>query len=357
MEDAAPRPAGPVRPLVLGPLTVDPPIVQAPMAGFSNFAYRRIVREFGGAGLLYTEMIPAEGFLHMVGGVKGAPERLWGVISEPRPLGVQIWDNDPEVLAEVGRRMAFECRVSVVDLNFGCPVPRVTRAESGSYLLDDPPRVGRIVERVVRACAPVPVTAKVRLGCRRDRITIFEVARAVEEAGAKALTVHGRVAEQYFKGSADWEIIGELKPRLRIPLIGNGDLDTPAKVVSAFARYGVDGVMLGRAALNRPWLLRDAAAALRGESVPPEPPVQAQRELLLRHHAWIAEHFGEERGTILMRRYACCYAHGRRGAGAFRRHVGFCRTTAEFREVVARYFLGAGDFPTPEPDAQGAPSA
>jgi len=335
------------RPLVIGALVVDPPIIQAPMAGFSNFAYRRIVRELGGAGLLYTEMISAEGFVHQPGGLKGAPQRLWGVAEEPRPLGAQIWDNDPETLAEVGRRLAGEYRVSVVDLNFGCPVPRVTRAQSGSYLLDDPPRVGRIVERVVRACAPVPVTAKVRLGCRRERITVFEVARAVEEAGAAALTVHGRVARDHFKGRADWEILAELKARLkRMPLIGNGDLDCARKVPEAFARYGVDGVMIGRAGLNRPWLFREAAAALRGEAVPAEPSPEEQRALLLRHQAWIVEHFGEERGNILMRRYACCYAHGRKGAALFRFHVSRCGTTAEFREAVERYFpgrQGAGD--------------
>jgi tRNA-dihydrouridine synthase B len=326
-------------PLKLGSQAIDPPILQAPMAGFTNFAFRRIVRELGGAGLLYTEMISAESFVHMTGGRKGAPERLWGVANEPPPLGVQIWDNDPAALADVGQRLVEEYRVSIVDLNFGCPVPRVLKAQSGSYLLDEPERVGRMVECVVKACAPVPVTAKVRLGLKRSRITVFDVGQAVRDAGAAGMTVHGRVAADYFKGKADWDAIGELKSRLgTFPIIGNGDLDSAAKVAAAFARYGVDGVMIGRAGLTSPWLFREAAAALRGEEPPPPLSLEKQRDMLLRHQAWIVERFGEEQGNVLMRRYACTYASGRRGARAFREKAAKCRTTAEFREIVERYF-------------------
>ena len=336
---AASAPGVTLRPLRIGPLLVDPPVLQAPMAGFTNFAYRRIVRELGGAGLQATEMISAEGFVRQVGGVKGSPERLWGVQDEPRPLAVQMWDNDEETLAEVGRRLAFDFRVSVVDLNFGCPVRKITHAQSGSYLLNEPGRVNRIVARVVKACAPVPVTAKIRLGCTRLKITALEVAHAIEEAGAAALTVHGRVAEDFFSGNADWDRIAQIKSRLqRMPLIGNGDLDCADKVVEAFKRYGVDGVMIARAGLSRPWLFREAAAALRGEPIPPEPSLVEQQALLLRHHQAIVEHFGEERGNILMRRYACTYAAGRPGARELRAHVAQCKTNAEFKFIVETYF-------------------
>ncbi|MCK6474195.1 MAG: tRNA-dihydrouridine synthase [Planctomycetes bacterium] len=331
--------SAPVKALRIGALVVDPPILQAPMAGFTNFAFRRIVREFGGAGLLATEMISAEGFVRMTGGVKGAPARLWGVKDEPRPLAVQMWDNDEATLAEVGRRLAGEYGVSVVDINFGCPVKRICDAHSGSYLLSEPARVGRIVERVVQACAPTPVTAKIRLGCSHKNVTAFEVARAVEAAGAAALTVHGRVAEDYFKGSADWDRIAAIKTKLdKMPLIGNGDLDSAEKVVAAFERYGVDGVMIARAALTRPWLFREAAAALRGEPVPPAPDLAEQRALMLRHHEQIVERFGEQRGNVLMRRYACNYAQGKRGAVAFRRYINRVVTNDEFRRVVDEYF-------------------
>ncbi|HEX5443522.1 MAG TPA: tRNA-dihydrouridine synthase, partial [Pirellulales bacterium] len=268
------------------------------------------------------------------------PDRLWGVIDEPRPLAVQIWDNDPATLAAVGARLAHEFGVSVVDINFGCPVRQVTvEAHSGSYLLRFPDRVGAIVERVVRACAPTPVTAKIRLGCTRDTITAVEIAQVVEGAGAAALTVHGRTAQDFFKGSADWERISSLKEHVkRIPLIGNGDLDSPGKVVEAFRRYRVDGVMIARASLAKPWLFRQAQAALAGEPVPPDLTLTEERELLLHHYRLVAQRFGDEKGTILMRKFACCYAQGRAGAREFRTHVARVAAPSEFHHVVETYF-------------------
>jgi len=329
-----------VAPLRIGPLVVDPPVLQAPMAGFTNYAYRQIVRTFGGAGLQATEMISAKGFLAIDERSHEFPERLWGVKDEPRPLAVQIWDNDPATLAEVGARLAHEFRVSVVDINFGCPVKQVTEAaHSGSYLLRDPDRVGAIVERVAKACAPTPVTAKIRLGCTRDKITAFEIAQVVEGAGAAALTVHGRTAQDFFQGSADWERIAAIKPYLkRIPLIGNGDLDSPAKVVEAFRRYDVDGVMIARAALGKPWLFKQCQAALAGRPIPRDLSLVEERALLLEHYQLVVERFGESKGTMLMRKFACCYAQGRPGAREFRTHASRVASPAEFHEVVASYF-------------------
>jgi tRNA-dihydrouridine synthase B len=329
-----------VRPLWIGPLKIDPPILQAPMAGFTNYAFRQIVREFGGAGLLATEMVCAKGFVWLDEHEAEHPDRLWGVVDEPRPLAVQIWDNDPETLAKVGRRLANEYRVSVVDINFGCPVRDVAqRAHSGSYLLREPDRMGAIIERVVAACAPTPVTAKIRLGCTRDQINAIDVAQVVEGAGAAALTVHGRTAADMFRGSADWDRIAAIKPHLkRIPLIGNGDLDSARKVVDAFRRYAVDGVMIARASLAKPWLFRQAAAALRGEVLPPDPTLAEERALLLHHYDLVCERFGAEKGTVLMRKYACCYAQGRPGARDFRSRVVKVSTPREFYDVVDTSF-------------------
>ena len=268
------------------------------------------------------------------------PTGCGGVRDEPRPLAVQIWDNDPATLALVGRRLVEEYQVSVVDLNFGCPVKQVTeKAHSGSYLLKDPPRMARIIERVVRACEPTPVTAKIRLGCTRDNVNAVDVARVVESSGAAALTVHGRTAQDFFKGSADWDRIAAIKPHLKhIPLIGNGDLDSADKVVEAFRRYDVDGVMIARACLGRPWLFQQAQAALRGQPVPADPTLAQQRACMLRHYDLVVDRFGVEKGTMLMRKYACCYAQGKHGARHFRTHVARVGTPAEFHQVVEKYF-------------------
>jgi tRNA-dihydrouridine synthase B len=262
------------------------------------------------------------------------------VAEEARPLAVQIWDNDPETLAAVGAKLAHELTVSVVDINFGCPVKQVTqKAHSGSYLLRCPATVGRIVERVVQACDPTPVTAKIRLGCTRSSINAIEVARTVESAGAAAITVHGRTAQDFFTGSADWDRISEIKEHLhRIPLIGNGDLTSPEAVVTAFDRYNVDGVMIARAALGKPWIFRQAAAALRGDPVPPDPTPEEERRLLLHHYGLVCRRFGDDRGTLLMRKFACCYAQGRPGAREFRGSVARVTTPAEFYDAVDRHF-------------------
>ena len=161
----------------------------------------------------------------------------------------------------------------------------------------------------------------------------------VEGAGAAALTVHGRTAADFFKGSADWEKISAIRPFLKnIPLIGNGDLDSPQAVVDALTRYDVDGVMIARAALGRPWLFSQAQAALRGEPIPPDTSLDAQRQLLLHHFELICQRFGLEKGCILMRKYACCYAQGRRGARTFRSRVAVINTAEEFFQVVEESF-------------------
>jgi tRNA-dihydrouridine synthase B len=341
-KDATPvsAPTRAVPPLRIGDLVIDPPILQAPMAGFTNAAFRHIVRQFGGAGLLATEMVNARGFVWLDENEAEHPDRLWGVADEPRPLAVQIWDNDPETMAKVGRRLAEEYRVSVVDINFGCPVRQVTeKAHSGSYLLREPNRMHAIISRLVEVCAPTPVTAKIRLGCSRENINCNEIARVVEEAGAAALTVHGRTAADMFRGNADWERISEIKSHLRnIPLIGNGDLDSAEKVVAAFDQYDVDAVMIARACLGRPWLFAQAAAALRGEPIPPEPTLPEQRDVMLKHYQLVVDRFGDEKGTVLMRKYACCYAQGKHGARYFRTHVAKVSTPEEFHSVVEEYF-------------------
>ena len=329
-----------VSPLRIGPVVIDPPVLQAPMAGYTNYAYRQMVREYGGVGLPATEMISAEGFVWMDRRQQELPDRLWGVRDEPRPLAVQIWDNKPETMAEVGQRLAHDFGVSIVDINFGCPVKQITeKAKSGSYLLREPDRMHEIIRRVVAACAPTPVTAKIRLGCTRNSMNATEVAQVVESAGAAALTVHGRTAQDFFRGVADWERISELKSYLkRIPLIGNGDLDSAEKVVQAFQRYDVDGVMIARASLGRPWLFAQAQAALRGEPIPPDPTLEQQRACLLNHYNLVVERFGVQRGTLLMRKYACTYAQGQPGAREFRNHAARISSPEEFYYVVETYF-------------------
>lgn len=341
-EDSVEAPPARVAPLWIGGVRVDPPILQAPMAGFTDYAYRQVVRRLGGVGMTATEMLSARGLGHQRARGVELPERLWGALDEPRPLAVQLWDNDPGRLAEAAGYVVERFRPSVVDLNFGCPAPDVAaKAQSGAYLLGDPDRIGRIVAGVVAACGATPVSAKIRLGPSSGAITAPEVARAVEEAGGAAISVHGRTADQGYRGRADWEAIARVKQSVqRMPVVGNGDLRRAADVVEAFRRWPVDGVMIGRAALGRPWLFRQSAAALRGEPAPPDPSPAEQRDCLIEHYRLVVAQHGAERGTILMRRWACCYAQGLPGVRALRARIARVAAPGELIEAVDGFFAG-----------------
>ena len=329
-------------PVFIGPLRVDPPVFSAPMAGFTNYAYREMLRFFGGAGLIATEMVSARSFVELEKRGEDHPDRLWGVREEPRPLAVQIWDNDPETLAELGSRLAHDYRVSVVDLNFGCPAKQIAgRSASGSYLLKTPEKIAAIVKRVADAARPVPVSAKIRLGWTRDTINACEIAVAVEEAGAAALFVHGRTAQEMYSGTANWDAIAAIKPFLkRIPLIGNGDIKTASDAVSRLRDYPVDGVMIGRGGLNRPWIFRQIRQMLDGKEPEPEPSLTEQRDILLKHYELVRERFGETLAVILMRKYACDYALGKPGARRFRSTISQAKDHAQFLQVVGEDFPG-----------------
>lgn len=327
-----------IKPVKIGDLRIDPPLLQAPMAGFSDHAFRRILRGFGGVGLYVTEMVSARGAMAMRERGEEEPARLWGAAEEPRPLAVQIWDNDPGKLAALAARLVEEYAVSVIDVNFGCPAKDVSqKAESGAYLLQYPRRMEAIVRRVVDACGSTPVTAKIRLGPSRQRITAVEAALAVAEAGAAAVTVHGRTAADMYRGRADWDAIALVKQSVRrIPVVGNGDIATVEAAIAAFSRYGVDGAMIGRAGLSRPWLFAQIAAALAGRPVPPEPSYAERERILLEHYRLMVERYGEEKGTVLMRRIACRHACGLPGAKQFRADVARAKNREEFEGVVRR---------------------
>ena len=330
--------------LSIGPVTVDPPLFSAPMAGYTTAPLRTLLRHFGGVGLIATEMVSARSFVYMDAAGDGHPERLWGVSDEPRPLAVQIWDNIPETLEETAVRLVSEYHVSVIDINFGCPAKRIAGSSaSGSYLLRDPQKVGDLVGRVARRIAPTPVTAKIRLGLTADSVNAGDVAQAVEGAGGAALTVHGRTAAQMYRGKADWDAIARVKDYLkRIPLIGNGDITTPEEGIARLRGWPVDGIMIGRGAMSQPWIFHQIAEGLAGRPIPPAPTLREQHALLLRHFDLVLDRFGEEKGTILMRKWACDWSHGRFGGRAFRAAVSAVKDAAAFRGLVDEFFSDNG---------------
>lgn len=324
----------PPPPLILGPLTLKTPVLAAPIAGFTDLVFRSIVREHGGCGLIYTEMVSAGGWV--IG--KFPPDRLRGVAEEERPLGVQLWDREPAMVEEAARRLV-DYGVSIIDLNFGCPKKRIMGKQgAGAKLMRDPETIARMVEATVRGAGSIPVTAKMRLGPHRESLTAPDVARAAESAGAVGVTVHGRTAKDSYGTPVNHELLAEVVSAVSIPVIANGDIDGPEAALRTFANTGAAGVMVARAALSRPWVFRDITCALRGEPVPPPPSLAEQRSQLLRHHERLVDAQGDPWGTVLMRKFACRYLSGVPGAKEFRAAISRAEDSADFRRIVDTLF-------------------
>ena len=320
--------------LRLGSLELESRTLSAPVAGFTDILFRRVMREYGGCGLIFTEMVSAGGW------VQGRipPARLDGVRDEPRPLGVQLWDREPAMIREAAFRLR-DYGVSLIDLNFGCPKRRIMGKQgAGATLLRDPATVGELVAAAVDGAGDIPVTAKIRLGPAVDEHTAVEVARSAEGSGAVAITVHGRTADQPYSRPCQFSGIARVAEALSIPVIANGDIVDAESALHALEMTGASGVMVARTALSRPWVFREIAAALRGEPLPPPPTLRAQLEALLRHHAAMVELHGDARGTILMRKFAGRSLAGIPGVGAFRAAVNRAQSAEQFRDVIEERF-------------------
>jgi len=300
---------------------------------------------FGGVDLIFTEMVSARSFAELEARGMEPPSRLWGIREEARPLSVQIWDNDPDTLAHFAHQLAFDFNVSNIDLNFGCPAKQIAgKSASGSYLLQFPERIGDIVQKVVAAAkAPngtaLPVTAKIRLGRTRDTINAMDVAQAVESAGAAGLTIHGRTAADMYRGEANWEEIAKVKPKLRsIPLIGNGDIKTVEDALFRIRNFPVDGIMIGRGGIAKPWLFRQIAQTLRGKPADAEPTGQQISEIIRQHFAILQRQFNEHTALILIGKTVCHYATSKSGARKFRNEVCTARDAETFFRAIRDFF-------------------
>ncbi|HUN09693.1 MAG TPA: tRNA dihydrouridine synthase DusB [Aggregatilineales bacterium] len=267
-------------PFFIGPYRIDPPLTLAPMAGHSNHAFRTLCRELGGCGLVCTELVSSN-VIHQSGVKRTAHKFDW--TPDETPIAVQLFGNDPAAMAEAARAVV-EHGAQIVDINMGCWVPKVAGKGGGAALLKDVPTATAVVEAVVKAVAPtVPVTVKVRSGWEPGEVTAIPFARAAEQCGVAAIAVHGRFAQQGFHGEADWDVIRQIKELVSIPVIGNGDVTDAQSAARMLALTGCDGVMLGRAALGRPWIFRHIAHALSTGEELPEPTRGERAALALRH--------------------------------------------------------------------------
>jgi nifR3 family TIM-barrel protein len=341
--------------LTLGSVRVDTPVVLAPMAGITNAAYRRLCAEQG-AGLYVCEMITSRGL------VEGdATTRAMLVFDELETVrSVQLYGTDPVYVGKAAEILCAEYGVAHIDLNFGCPVPKVTRKGGGGALPWKRTLLGEILEHAVRAAAPydVPVTMKTRKGIDEEHLTYLDAGRIAQDAGCAAIALHGRTVEQAYSGRADWDAIAALVDHVDIPVLGNGDIWEAADAVRMVEQTGAAGVVVGRGCLGRPWLFRDLAAAFAGEEVATLPSLGEVRAMMRRHAELLCQHMGEERGCKEFRKHVSWYLKGFPAGGDLRRDLALVDTLATLNRLLEE-LDGTAPFPVHELGTprgrQGAP--
>jgi len=336
-------------PLRIGPLSIDTPVVLAPMAGVTNAAFRRLCRE-SGAGLYVAEMVTSRAL------VERGEESMRIISHEPdeRPRSVQVYGVDPATVGVAVRMIASEDRADHVDLNFGCPVPKVTRKGGGAVLPWKRDLFASIVRAAVDAAAPygVPVTLKMRKGIDEDHLTYLEAGRVAQDVGVAAVALHARTAADYYSGTADWEAIARLKEAVTdIPVLGNGDIWSAEDAVSMVAQTGCDGVVVGRGCQGRPWLFADLAAAFAGSDERVRPGLREVAVVVHRHAELMVEHFGEKSKALReMRKHMAWYFKGYIVGGQLRAALGLVSTLTELDDLLGTLDL---DQPYPGEAAEG----
>jgi nifR3 family TIM-barrel protein len=348
--------------LTLGSLRVDTPMVLAPMAGITNAAYRRLclesMRAQGGDGLFVCEMITSRGLVE-----RDETTRKMLVFDELETVrSVQLYGTDPVYVGKATEILCAEYGVSHIDLNFGCPVPKVTRKGGGGALPWKRGLLGDILEQAVAAAAPydVPVTMKTRKGIDDEHLTYLDAGRIAQEAGCAAIALHGRTVAQAYSGDADWDAIARLVEHVDIPVLGNGDIWEASDALRMVEQTGVAGVVVGRGCLGRPWLFRDLAAAFAGEPVATLPTLGEVAAMMRRHAELLCEHMGEERGCKEFRKHVSWYLKGFAAGGELRRCLALVDSLAVLDRLLAELDQDE-PFPTQELGTprgrQGSPRA
>lgn len=309
----------------------DFPLLLAPMEDVSDPPFRAVCKEQG-ADLMYTEFISSEGLIRDA--IKS--RQKLDIFEYERPIGIQIFGGDEEAM-EMAARIVDATQPDLIDINYGCPVKKVVCKGAGAGILKDVPKMIRLTEAVVRSTS-LPVTVKTRLGWDDSSKNIEDVAERLQDTGIQALSIHGRTRVQMYKGEADWTLIAKVKenPRIHIPIFGNGDIDTPQKALEYKNRYGVDGVMIGRAAIGYPWIFREIKHYLKtGEMLAP-PTVEERVDICRRHLLRSVEWKGEKLGLLEMRRHYASYLKGLPHVKEYRMRLVNSDSLAEIEDILVR---------------------
>ena len=313
----------------IGRIKIKTPVFLAPMAGVTDYPFRILCREMG-AGMVYSEFVSADGIIR-------ENTKTLNLIrfEEPeRPIGIQIFGNDAETMSQAAKYVSDTFQPDILDINYGCPVPKITKKGAGSAALKDLCLMDDITSAVIESVPELPVTVKMRAGWDMSNIVAIEAGPRLEKIGVKAIALHPRTTKQNYKGDAKWELIKELKQTVSIPVIGNGDIKKPEDVLRMFKATSCDAVMVARVALGNPWFFKQAAALLNGSHRPPEPDAEERIAMCRRHMALLLKSRGEKIGTNLMRKHFGWYIKGFPGAATLRKSLVTAKNRDEMTNLL-----------------------
>lgn len=318
--------------MYIGNVKLDNNVFLAPMAGVTDLPFRILCRQMG-CGLVYSEMVSAKGIMYN----NENTHKLLEISPEERPVAVQLFGSDPEILGNMAKRLE-DYDIDIFDINMGCPAPKIVKNHEGSALMKTPELIGDIVYAVSHA-QKKPLTIKIRKGFDDNSVNAVEIAKIAEKNGAAAIAVHGRTREQYYSGKADWDIIKKVKSAVNIPVIGNGDITDPISAKAMIDHTGCDAIMVGRAAQGNPWIFKQITSYLETGELIGEPTPAEKRDMAIRHSKMLVEYKGEFIGIREMRRHLTYYTRGIKDAAKIRGMVNTSKSFEELIDIIDTYFV------------------
>lgn len=320
-----------IKPIKIGDIELENNVILAPMAGITDLSYRKICKKYGNPGLVCTEMVSSKGLYYN----DRKTERLLNMNGEERPVSAQIFGNDPIIMAEAAKKI--EKQTDIIDINMGCPAPKVVKNNEGSKLLLDGELVYKIVSEV-RKTIEKPLTVKIRTGWDKEHIVAPEIAKIIEKAGADLITVHGRTREDFYSGQVDLETIKKVKESVKIPVIGNGDIRTPEDARKMFESTGVDGIMIGRGILGEPWKLKGIIDGLEKSTNTIEITPKEKLEVIKEHYRLALEEKGDYVGIREMRKHICWYLKNLKNSTQIRQMINTEEDKEKVIAILEEYF-------------------